>query len=172
MEPSDLSRAFLLRHAKAGWARPGMGDRDRPLNDRGRRDARAIGAAMLARSYRPALIFCSPALRARETLDGVAFSLDARNVIFSDALYATDAAGYLAVIRGAGDAESVLLVGHNPMMEDIGTALAAGGDAEALHMLAGGFPTAGLAVIRFETSLSEAAPGRGHLEAFLTPADA
>ena len=171
-DPSDLNRVFLLRHAKAGWAQPGMRDRDRPLNARGRRDARAIGAVMRAHGYRPAMIVCSSALRARETLEGVGLSLDTRHAVFSDALYAAEAAGYLAVIHSAGPTGSVLIVGHNPTMEDVGTALATDGDADALHVLAGGFPTAGLAVIRFETSLSDAAPGRGYLEAFLTPADA
>jgi phosphohistidine phosphatase len=167
-----LSRVLLLRHAKAGWARPGMSDRDRPLDDTGRRDARAIGAAMRRHGYQPALIFCSPAVRARETLDGVAMALDTRHAVYSEALFAGDATSYLAVIRSAGAAESVLLVGHNPMMEDIATALAANGDADALHVLAGGFPTAGLAAIRMDGALSDAAPGRGYLEAFLTPSDA
>lgn len=149
-----------------------MHDHDRPLDATGRRDARAIGAAMRAHGYRPVVILCSSAVRTRETLEGVGLSLDTRHAVISDALYATDPAGYMAAIRSAGTADSVLIVGHNPTMEDIGTALAADGDADALHVLAGGFPTAGLAVIRFETALSDVAPGRGYLEAFLTSADA
>lgn len=164
-----MSRVFLLRHAKAGWALPGMRDYDRPLDETGRRDARAMGAAIARDGYKPALIFCSAALRARETLKGVAISLKAENVAYSETLYSTDAGGYLDAIRTVGAAESVLLVGHNPMMEDLGTALPGGGDMNALGVLAGGFPTAGLAVIRFDGPLSQVAPGKGWLDAFLHP---
>lgn len=146
-----------------------MRDRDRPLDEAGCRDARTIGAAMLAHGYLPAMTFCSSAVRARQTLEGVAASVDTTNAVFSDTLYSADATGYLDVIRGAGAADSVLVVGHNPMMEDIGMALSADGDADARHLLAGGFPTAGLAVIRFAGPLSQAVPGQGYLEAFLTP---
>ena len=67
-----MSRLFLLRHAKAGWAEPGMRDFDRPLEPLGRTDADAIGAAMRASAYIPDLVLCSTAKRARETLDWVA----------------------------------------------------------------------------------------------------
>lgn len=167
-----MSRVLLLRHAKAGWALPGMRDFDRPLDETGRRDARAIGVAMSRHGYLPAAIFCSSALRARQTLEGVASSFDAVATTHSDALYSTDAAGYVDVIRGCGSAESVLLVGHNPMMEDVGTALSGNGDPDARNVLSGGFPTAGLAIIRFDGKLSEVSPGNGYLEAFLTPTDA
>jgi phosphohistidine phosphatase len=92
-------------------------------------------------------------------------------VIYSDELYGTDAAGYLDVIRTEAIGENVLLVGHNPMMEDLAFALSGGGDSHARDLLSAGFPTSGLAVIRFDTPLTEAAPGKGYLEAFLSPAD-
>ena len=90
-----MSRLFLLRHAKAGWAEPGMRDFDRPLEPLGRCDADAIGAAMRAHSFIPDLVLCSSAKRARETLDWVARHTGEARVIFSDNLYSTDAAGYV-----------------------------------------------------------------------------
>jgi phosphohistidine phosphatase len=166
-----MSRLFLLRHAKAGWAEPGMRDFDRPLEPLGRTDADAIGAAMRTNSYIPDLVLCSSAKRARETLDWVARHIGSVRIIHSDSLYSTDAAGYVEFIRATANGDQVLLVGHNPMMEDVATALSGGGDANARSTLGAGFPTSALAVIRFDGSLSETAPGKGHLEAFLTPAD-
>ena len=94
-----MSRLFLLRHAKAGWAEPGMRDFDRPLEPLGRSDADAIGAAMRANSYIPDLVLCSSAKRARETLDWVARHIGKGRVVYSDSLYSTDAAGYVEFIR-------------------------------------------------------------------------
>ena len=165
------SRLFLLRHAKAGWAAPGMRDFDRPLDASGLADSEAIGVAMRACGYVPDLTLCSNARRARETLEGIAGNTDTGRVLFSDALYSEDAAGYLSIIRGNGAAGSLLVIGHNPMMEDLAMAVSGSGDDNARAALNFGFPTSGLAVIRFEGSLADAAPGRGYLENFLTPAD-
>jgi phosphohistidine phosphatase len=166
-----MSRLYLLRHAKAGWAEPGMRDFDRPLEPNGRTDADSIGAAMQARSYAPELVLCSSAKRARETLDWVARHTGNGRVVYSDSLYSTDAAGYVDFIRETADADAVLLVGHNPMMEDVAEALSGDGDPHARSALHGGFPTSALAVIRFAGKLSEVAPGKGYLEAFITPAE-
>lgn len=166
-----MSRLFLLRHAKAGWALPGVRDFDRPLERSGTADAEAVGMAMRSRAYVPDLTLCSGALRARETLAGLAGHADTGRVLFLDALYSEDAAGYLDIIRRHGGAGSLLVIGHNPMMEDLATAAAGSGDEAAREALRYGFPTAGLAVIGFRSGLGMAAPGDGHLEAFLTPAD-
>ena len=165
-----MSRLLLLRHAKAGWAAPGMRDFDRPLDEVGVHDARSIGERMLRARYIPDLVLCSSARRARETLDGVTMHVTPGRVEFLDGLYATDAGGYVELIQRADEAQTMLVVGHNPMMEDVGMALSGAGEATANDTIAAGFPTAGLAVIGFEGALSEVAPGKGYLEAFLVPA--
>jgi phosphohistidine phosphatase len=166
-----MSRLYLLRHAKAGWAAPGMRDFDRPLEPVGCTDADSIGAAMRNKNYIPDLVLCSSARRARETLDWLARHIGNARAVFSDSLYSTDAAGYVDFIREAADGEQVLLIGHNPMMEDLAEALSGEGDEHARHALHGGFPTSALAVIRFPDKLADAAPGKGYLEAFITPAE-
>jgi len=166
-----LNRLYLLRHAKAGWALPGMRDFDRPLDEAGRGDAEATGMAMRAGGYVPDVTLCSNALRARETLAGIAGHTDTGRVRFFDSLYVDDASGYLATIRSNGSLGSILVIGHNPMMEDLAFAIAGDGDPAAKAILAYGFPTSGLAVVRFDGSLAEAAPGAGYLEAFFTPAE-
>ena len=166
-----VNRLYLLRHAKAGWALPGVRDFDRPLDASGIADAETIGAAMRAGGHVPDLTLCSNAKRARETLEGIAGHTDTGRVLFFDSLYSEDAAGYLNIIRENGGFGSLLVIGHNPMMEDLAMAVSGDGDESAMATLNYGFPTSGLAVVRFPGSLADAAPGAGHLEAFLTPAD-
>ncbi|MEQ1952436.1 histidine phosphatase family protein [Mesorhizobium sp. CN2-181] len=166
-----MSTLYLLRHAKAGWAQPGMRDFDRPLDAAGVRDAEKIGSIMRGRAYVPDLTLCSTALRARQTLEGVAGHADIGRAVFIEALYSEDAAGYLSIVHKQGGHGSLLIIGHNPMMEDLAIAVAGAGEAPALHLLRSGFPTSGLAVIGFQAPLSEARPGQGHVEAFVTPAD-
>lgn len=167
-----MSRLLLLRHAKAAWAEPGMRDFDRPLDVAGIADADSVGATMLAGGFVPDRIICSSARRARETWDGVARHLRRpADVAFTDLLYSSDATGYVNFIRDNNNVESLLLVGHNPMIEDVCFALATEGEDIATGARSNGFPACGLAVIRFPGSLAEAAPSGGFLEAFFTPAD-
>jgi phosphohistidine phosphatase len=167
----SVSRLYLLRHAKAGWALPGVRDFDRPLDETGYADAEATGTAMRACGYVPDVTLCSNAKRARETLEGIAGHADTGRVLFFDKLYSEDAAGYLSLIQENANSGSVLVIGHNPMTEDLAMALSGKGEASARAALNSGFPTSGLAVIGFPGGLKDAAPGNGFLEAFLTPAD-
>lgn len=166
-----MSKLYLLRHAKAGWALPGVRDFDRPLTAAGVADAEATGAAMRAGGHVPDLTLCSNALRCRETLEGVAIHADTGRVLFLDKLYTEDAAGYLSIIREHDDIGSLLIIGHNPMTEDLAMALAGSGDEHAREIMAYGFPTSGFAAIRFDDGLKAAKPGSGYLEAFVTPAN-
>lgn len=164
-----MNRLYLLRHARAGWALPGVRDFDRPLDETGIADAEALGITMQAASHVPDFTLCSNARRARETLERVAIHACTGRVHFTDALYSEDASGYLAMIRQNGAHGSLLVIGHNPMMEDLASAVAGSGEEKALATLNFGFPTSGLAVLRFDGGLGAAAPGGGYLEAFLTP---
>jgi phosphohistidine phosphatase len=167
-----LTRLYLLRHAKAGWALPGMGDFDRPLNERGRSDALALGVRLRDLGHTVERTVCSGARRCRETLELVAQATDPGVVTHEDALYSANAAGYLSEIRRHGDAGSLMLVGHNPIMEDLTQALAGSGAKKVMKALADGFPTCGMAILRFPEGLAKAAPGEGEIEAFLTPSNA
>jgi phosphohistidine phosphatase len=166
-----MSRLYLLRHAKAKWAEPGSRDYDRSLELSGRADADNVAASMLLAGYVPDRVLCSGAKRARETWEVASRHLPVADVRYMDELYSEDATGYLDIIRGAGGDGSVLVVGHNPMMEDLAMALSCGGESDALAAVAGGFPTCGLAVIRFSTPLDSIAPEDGHLEEFVVPRD-
>ena len=162
-----MSRIFLLRHAKAAVALPGMRDFDRPLERSGRSDAEAVGRIMLARDLLPETVLCSAAKRTRETWDIVSAGWPDTEVDFLEPLFSGDAATYLDAARSAKGG-SVMLVGHNPMTEALAFALLAPG-AAAGGRLGAGFPTTGLAVIDFDGELADVEPGAGRLAAFVSP---
>ena len=166
-----MSTLYLLRHARAGWALPGMSDFDRPLDETGTADSQATAIAMRMRAYVPDITLCSNARRCRQTLEAIAEHVDTGRVNFLDTLYSEDAAGYLRIIQENGCHSSVLVIGHNPMMEDLAIAVSGSGEDHVLAALRSGFPTSGLAVIHFDEPLSSAAPGKGRLVDFVTPAD-
>lgn len=163
-----MSLLLLLRHAKSGWATPGVRDFDRMLDDTGRSEAATMGQEMARRGLRPDFVLCSPSARTRQTLQMLG-DLGGPRTLYPERLYSENAAAYLEEIRSAANAANMLVVGHNPMMEDVATLLTGGGDKQARQALAAGFPTAALAIIRFEAPLASVAPGAGRLEAFLRP---
>ena len=166
-----MHRLFLLRHAKAGWAAPGMTDFDRQLSAAGIADAEALGHRMRKAGLIPDAVLCSTARRAMQTFDRLSSTLftQAPQTIHAAELYNSDAASYVAAIRRAPAGKALLVVGHNPMMEDLTFALPADGDAQAMKLAETGFPTCGLAVLHFDGPRAELAPGAGHLQAFLKP---
>ena len=164
-----MTRLYLLRHAKALWADPGSRDYDRALDPSGHDDAARLGVAMVEAGYLPDTVLCSGARRARETWGAVSRALPVADVRFVDGLYSSDAGGYLDLVRAAGTEGSILVVGHNPMMEDLASALSRAGEESALAAVASGFPTCGLAVLRFPGPLAAIEPEGAYLEAFVIP---
>lgn len=106
---------YLVRHAKSSWSGTERNDFDRPLNDRGLRDAPDIGRRLRLHGTLPALIICSPALRARQTLEQMALGVEP--VRFDERIYCASAGDLLAVVQSAPDTCSpLMLIGHNPAM--------------------------------------------------------
>lgn len=134
---------YLLRHAKAEPEAPG-GDSERALSKRGRKDAAAMGAVLGERRPAPELVLCSPSARTRQTLERVLPALEAApRVIYDDGLYLAEAEKLLERLRLLPkETQSVLLVGHNPGLHELGALLAADPGR-----LAEGFPTAALAAL-------------------------
>jgi phosphohistidine phosphatase len=168
-----VKRLLLLRHAKAQATERGMADRDRPLTARGHRDARLMGAAIAADGV-PDLILCSPALRTRETLEGVIETLAAEpKVVMADRLYGAHGATYEEAIAALGDgAERLLVIGHNPTIHATALAFAATGERNLRAAMAAKFPTCALAVIALDGDDWRAVrPGSGKLLSFRRPRD-
>lgn len=168
-----MKHLLLLRHAKAEPGTDAVRDRDRPLAERGHRDAELMGRALAAENL-PDLILCSPALRTRETLTDLLRPLTKRpRVLLEEALYSGAGGDYIATIaRTAGDADRVLVVGHNPTIHRTALALAAEGDAMLRLRLAERFPTTALAVFALPIrAWPELKSGRGTLESLVFPHD-
>lgn len=114
----------VLRHAKSAWPQ-GVPDVRRPLNERGLRDAPAVGRWLNRHVPEIALVVCSPAHRTRQTWDLVSRELLTRpRVVYEERLYAASAR---AIISVAGElppeVETVLFIGHNPGLEEVISAL-------------------------------------------------
>lgn len=112
-------RLILLRHAKSAWDTDAPTDHDRPLSARGQRDAPRVGQALRERGWVPQRVLCSDAARTQETWRRMAPHLapDAA-VSLHPALYLCEVAVPLQLIAGLSD-ETVMVIGHNPTMEDL-----------------------------------------------------
>jgi phosphohistidine phosphatase len=144
---------MLLRHAKSSWAEAGLADMDRLLNERGKRDAKAMGRHMASLGLVPQRVFCSPACRTRDTWKRIAHQLDGAPVAsFETALYDFgDGSNLLEFIRQEGDVvQSLLVIGHNPAIGALATSLTGAGAADLREELAMKYPTGALSVIVFE----------------------
>ncbi|NUM43223.1 MAG: histidine phosphatase family protein [Anaerolineales bacterium] len=116
-----MKTLLILRHAKSDWDNAQLSDHDRPLNKRGLREAPLMGDLLRAQGLAPDLILSSTAVRARQTAELVSEGCGyANEIIFSRDLYLAEPEGYLEAIHlMAGDEETVMVVGHNPGMEEL-----------------------------------------------------
>jgi phosphohistidine phosphatase len=165
-------RLWLLRHAKSSWGDADLRDEDRPLAPRGERAADQMRAYLDAEGIRPALVLCSSALRARQTLERVLSALGTElEVRIEPALYTFEAGDLLDRLRRIpSGVTSALLVGHNPAMQGLAVRLVDRGDR--LDDLTRKYPTAGLAEIDLgESTWDEVAERPGELTRFVTPRD-
>jgi phosphohistidine phosphatase len=167
-----MKRVYLLRHAKSSWKDRTLADRDRPLARRGRRAAKAMARHLDAEEIRPDLVLCSPALRTRETLEriepGFRGEVEAR---VDEHLYGASEASLFERVRTLPDElGSVMLIGHNPGLEELGLALASEG--EGLARMREKYPTAALATIDLPADRWSAIErGSGELVGYVRPSD-
>jgi len=165
-----MRRLMLLRHAKT---ERGEDDRNRKLTKRGRGDASVIGAYMAQHGLVPDLAIVSPARRAQETwkILAAAFFGTPRDVN-DERIYDASPEALIAIISETRQAQSLLVVGHNPGLHDVAVQLIASGDPEARERVSENMPTSGLVVIDIafdDWSLLRPNPNAGRLECFVTP---
>lgn len=120
-----MKTVMLLRHAKSSHDEEGISDFDRPLNDRGRRDAPRVGETIRDEFPRPEKVLSSSAKRAKKTaekaIEASGFEAD---LILVDELYLAPPDAYLKELRHLNDElNCVLMVGHNPGLEELVTRL-------------------------------------------------
>jgi phosphohistidine phosphatase len=152
-----MKTLFLIRHAKSSRDPAAWSDRNRPLSDRGRRDALAMAERLAKREGRPDLILSSPAARALATARIIAKGLryKRKDIVVVDRLYGGGSEDLLAVIRKLGRGpDRVMLFGHNPELTELARSWA----SEIAHM-----PTCAVARFTFATR-SWAKVGRAKVE--------
>lgn len=162
-----MLRLILLRHAKSAWP-DGVADIDRPLAPRGVRAAAAIGAYMAQESLLPARVFVSPARRTIETWEIATRDWPVHAPpAYERSIYEAPAASLMRLVKAQDEASPLMLVGHNPGMEDF-TALLLRREQRAKVLPK--FPTGAVAVIDVPAaSWADIEPGIGTLERFVTP---
>ena len=166
-------RLILLRHAKSSWDDAALPDEERPLAPRGRRAVALVQNHLHANDLRVDLVLCSPARRTRETWDGIRSGLRAApEVRFLPAVYDAGADDLLDVLHQVDRRHaSVLLIGHNPGLEELANALIAGGKATALTRLGQNFPTGALATLSLDVGWADLHRGDARLESYVRPRD-
>ncbi|MGH3941301.1 MAG: SixA phosphatase family protein [Pseudonocardiaceae bacterium] len=153
---------ILLRHSKSAWPQDDTPDTQRPLAGRGRRDAPAVGQWLRRHAPMIDLVVCSPAMRARQTWELAAAQLDAEPPIrYEERLYGSNAEVLLLLTQEMPcEASTVVLVAHNPSLEDF------------LQLLTGAvelLKTSAIAVVTTPVTWAQTRPGSGVLAAFATP---
>ena len=160
-----MKTLFILRHAKAGSGNIDTADFDRALKREGLEDAAFIGSLLGENDIEPDLIISSPARRAAQTAAVVKETARfSREIRFDERIYEASPQALLQVVSEVEDKnDTVLLVGHNPGLENL------------IEMLTGkpqSMPTAGLAKIHLQLeSWSRVAPGSGQRKSFVSPKD-
>jgi phosphohistidine phosphatase len=161
---------YVLRHLKSSWDEPGLADHDRRLAPRGQRAGKKMARQVREAGVAPELVLCSTARRTRETLDAVRAELHDPEVRFDERLYAASEDELLAVLRGVEPGVgSVLVVAHNPGLQDLAVALAGSGDGDLRRRLGEKLPTGALATLSFDGAWPDLAPGACELIGFVVP---
>jgi len=164
-----MAKLVIIRHAKAGEAPL---DIERPLTDRGQRDAAAIGGWLHAQGVAPDRAVVSPARRATQTWFGVAAHLDhTPEPVLDQRIYENTLDLLFDIVTETPDGiQTLALVGHNPAFVALAHELDDGsGDAEARREMHAGFPTSAVAVFDVVGPWSAVEAGAGTLAAFAAP---
>ena len=135
-----MKTLLVLRHAKSSWNDPTLDDHERPLNKRGRRAAPRVGELVREAGLKPDVFISSDAVRARMTAEAVAEAARyGGEIVLDPHLYMAGPADILSLLTTVREnAETVMIVGHNPGLEEL---------VEQLTGERQDFPTAALAQI-------------------------
>ena len=169
-----MKTLYLVRHAKSGWDDPTLDDHDRPLDMRGERAALVVGRYALQRRFVPDMVLCSSARRTRDTLELFLQQWSTVPAIEIDrALYLVGEHGLRKRLGDvAPETNSVMMIGHNPDLQDLAILLGGRGDEGLRQKMREKFPTAAFAVLKLPIERWSDLPVAGAtLVAFVTPKD-
>jgi phosphohistidine phosphatase len=168
-----MANLYLLRHAKSAWDDLSVPDYDRRLARRGSHAIGLMAQHLRAANVAPDLVLCSSARRAVQTLDGIRAAFpEPVSTSIEDQLYAATADELLARLRQLpGSPVSVLLIGHNPGLQELGVVLAGRGNRRMRMQLRGKLPTGALVTLAVPTPWRDLTPGCARLLGLVTPHD-
>jgi phosphohistidine phosphatase len=172
MSSAEPRRIVLFRHAKADW--PQVADRERPLADRGRKDAPVAGRKLADTGIPFDLAICSTATRTRETWKLAVQELPHRpKTVYEERLYEASPGELIAVLNGTpDDAHNLVLIGHNPGIQGLAEVLAGSAEDEPRErMNRRGFPAAAFVVLSFDGSWKSLEPGTATLLDYWAPSE-
>jgi phosphohistidine phosphatase len=167
-----MRRLLLLRHAKTERSEPGGRDHERTLTTRGRADTPMVASYMARHGYVPERALVSSAVRTQETWKLAVKSFrPAPTSVTDERLYLASPQTILKVVQEApAEAHTLIVVGHNPGLHELGILLIASGDIEARERLHEKLPTTGLVVIDFAIDdWRRLHMQSGRLERYITP---
>ena len=108
---------ILVRHAKSSWTEAGLTDFDRPLNDRGLKNAPEMGRRLAKANFSVDTIITSPAMRAMTTAKIIAkeIEFDVKRIVQNEDIYDASVNILLDLVRNLDkQVNKAMLVGHNP----------------------------------------------------------
>ena len=123
---STMKQLILVRHAKSDWGNPGLDDFDRPLGERGKKDAPVMAQRLLDKKVKIDVFIASPAKRAAKTakIFAEAFKLKKDEIVFKEKLYLAETATFFSVVSNADDkVESIAIFSHNYGITDFANML-------------------------------------------------
>lgn len=167
----DVKTLYAMRHAKSSWNDANLDDFDRPLAPRGAKAARRVGRFLEGVDPRPTFVLCSTATRAVETYEALAGRLSyTLSTSFRDDLYGASAASMLEIVSNApDDVTALLLIGHNPGVQDFVAGLTSKDERIDAEQLRDHFPTAALAKLTVRGRWSDLGDDGATLESFVIP---
>ena len=140
-----MKRLYILRHAKSSWATPGLGDMERPLNDRGHRQLAALQSWFAEQDVLPQKILCSPAERTLETYHRLQKAIENAEFETVPSMYNGMLDFYLDAIK-IQSSDCLLLIGHNPTCDELCRYLSAPSSPQYKKLMNHHFGTANLGV--------------------------
>lgn len=164
---------YLLRHAKSDWSDAMLADHDRPLAPRGMKAARRMGGFIAGLQPQPSVVLCSSAKRAQETWNEIAAALSKPvELHVEEGLYGASAIDLRARIRRLPrELAAVMVVGHNPGMQELTVDISGDGDPVAMNQLTEKFPTCALAAVNLDVEWPDVVSGSGYLKSLVIPRD-
>ncbi|MEV0227237.1 histidine phosphatase family protein [Streptomyces sp. NPDC050704] len=172
MSVAEPRRIVLFRHAKADW--PEVPDHERPLAERGRKDAAVAGRKLADTGIPFDLALCSTAARTRETWKLAVQEFPHRpKTVYEERLYEASPGELIAVLNETpDDAQNALLIGHNPGVQGLADILAGQSEGDVQERMSRrGFPAAAFAVLSFTGSWKTLEPGTATLLDYWAPSE-